>query len=99
MLLYWHGFCDVSVTLCDVSFTLSKKTLDVHPRFDSTELAEAVPIECTIGDLWAATVAFPSRVYLSLHFDEKVEIFCVLAIPVFKTTIGSNSKSHVSRRL
>ena len=47
LLLYWHGFFDVSVTLCDVSITLSKQTLDVHPRSDSTYLAEAVPIENT----------------------------------------------------
>ena len=32
------GFCDVSVTL-------SKWIHDVHPRSDSTELAEAVPID------------------------------------------------------
>ena len=34
----WHGFCDLS-------FTLSKYTLDAHQRSDSTELAEAAPIE------------------------------------------------------
>ena len=38
MLLCWHGFCDISVTL-------SKLTLDVHPMSDSMELAESVPIE------------------------------------------------------
>ena len=44
LLLYWHhGFCDVSVTLCDVIVMFSKKTLDVHPRSDSTVLVEAVP--------------------------------------------------------
>ena len=37
LLLYWHGSYDVSVTL-------SNQTLDVHPRSDSTELPEAVPI-------------------------------------------------------
>ena len=41
---YWHGVCDVNVTLCYVSVTLSKYILDVHPRSDTTELAEAVPI-------------------------------------------------------
>ena len=24
LLLYWHGLCDVSITLCDVSVTLLK---------------------------------------------------------------------------
>ena len=42
MLLYWHGFCDVSIMLSDV--TLSKLTLDVHTRSDYTKLAEAVPM-------------------------------------------------------
>ena len=37
LLLCWHGFCDISVTL-------SKLTLDVHPMSDSMELAESVPI-------------------------------------------------------
>ena len=32
-----HGFCDASVTFCQVSVTLSKYILDVHPRSDSTE--------------------------------------------------------------
>ena len=52
-LLYWHGFCDVSVTLYNVNVTLSpalsKKILDVHPWSDSTEfrgIGEAVPIGC-----------------------------------------------------
>ena len=44
LLLCWHGFCDVSVTLCNSRVTLSKKMLDVHPRSDSTELAKAFPI-------------------------------------------------------
>ena len=35
--MYWHGFCDVNVTL-------SKKTLDVQPGFDSKELVDAVAI-------------------------------------------------------
>ena len=42
--LCWHGLCDIGVTLCNVSGTLSKKILDVHPRSESTELSEAVPI-------------------------------------------------------
>ena len=42
MVLAW--FPDVNVTLCNVSVTLSKKILDVHPRSDSAELAKAVPI-------------------------------------------------------
>ena len=33
LLLCWHSFCDVIVTLCNVSVTF----LDVHPRSDSTE--------------------------------------------------------------
>ena len=44
-------FCFAAITLvivlawiCDVSVTSSKLTLDVHPRYDSTELAEAVMI-------------------------------------------------------
>ena len=44
LLLCWHGFCDVSATLWNVSVTLSKWILDVQPRYDSTKLAEAVPI-------------------------------------------------------
>ena len=51
LLLCWHGFCDVSVTLCNVSVTLPKTILYVHPRsdsMDSTELAEAVPIVCDL---------------------------------------------------
>ena len=44
LLLCWHGFCDLSVTLCNISITLSKYILDVHPRSDATELAEAVLI-------------------------------------------------------
>ena len=44
LLLCWHGCCDVSATLWNVSVTLSKWILDVQPRSDSTELAEAVPI-------------------------------------------------------
>ena len=43
--MYWHGFCAVSVTLYDASIMLAKKNLDIHLRSDSTELAEAVPIE------------------------------------------------------
>ena len=38
LLLCKHGFCDVSVTF-------DKYALDVHPRSDFKELAEAVPIE------------------------------------------------------
>ena len=45
LLLYWHGFYDVSVTLCEVIITLSKYTRVIHLRSDSTELDEAVPIE------------------------------------------------------
>ena len=45
LLLYRHGFYDVSVTLCEVIITLSKYTRDIHLRSDSTELDEAVPIE------------------------------------------------------
>ena len=48
MLLCKHGFCDVSVTLYNISVTLSpalsKKILDDHPWSDYTELAEAAPI-------------------------------------------------------
>ena len=47
LLLCWQGFCEISVTLCNVSVTLSKKIIDVYPRYDSmdsTELAEAVLI-------------------------------------------------------
>ena len=47
ILLYRHGFRDVSVTLSGVSVILLKYTLNVHPRSDSTELAEAVPIDLT----------------------------------------------------
>ena len=43
-MLYWYGFCDVSVTLYDFSVLLSKETLNVHPRSDSKELAEVAPI-------------------------------------------------------
>ena len=39
LLLYWHGFVDVSVMLCDVSVTLSKQTLQMHLGSDSMELA------------------------------------------------------------
>ena len=35
----WNGFYDSSITLCNDSVS------DVHPRCDSTELAEAVSIE------------------------------------------------------
>ena len=45
LLLYWHGFCDVSVTLCEVIITLSKYTREVHLRSDSMELDESVRIE------------------------------------------------------
>ena len=51
MLLYWLCFCGVSVTLCDVSVTLSNWTLDVHPRSDSTEFAEALPIVASHADV------------------------------------------------
>ena len=44
MLFCLLGFCDAGVTLCNVSITLSKLILNVHPRSDSTELAEAVSI-------------------------------------------------------
>ena len=37
LLLCWNGFCDISVPLCYVSVTLSKKILDIHPRSDSME--------------------------------------------------------------
>ena len=36
---------------CIVSVTLSKLILDVHPRADSTELAEAVPIGVYAADV------------------------------------------------
>ena len=36
LLLFWYGFCDISVTLCNDGVTLSKKILDIHPRSDST---------------------------------------------------------------
>ena len=36
-LLCQHGFCDVSVTLWNVSVALTKQILDVHPWSDSTE--------------------------------------------------------------
>ena len=45
LLLCWHGLCDVIVQLCNGSVTLSKYIIDVHPRSDSAELAEAVPID------------------------------------------------------
>ena len=44
LLLCWHSYCDVSVTLCNISVTLSKQILNEHPRSDYTELTEAVPI-------------------------------------------------------
>ena len=42
--LYWRGFCDVRVALFDASVTL-EYTLDVHPLSDSTEMADAVPMD------------------------------------------------------
>ena len=44
LLLCWHGFCDVRVTLCNVIVMLSKLILHVHLRSE-LELAEAVLIE------------------------------------------------------
>ena len=45
LLLSLNGFFDASATLCIYSVTLSKYILDVHPTSDSTESAEAVPID------------------------------------------------------
>ena len=69
LFLCWYGFCDVSVTLCNVSVTLSKKLIDVHPRSDSTEFTEAVPIE----DLQCSRISFLSPNSLISNFD-KVQI-------------------------
>ena len=48
LLLCWNGFCDISVPLCYVSVTLSKKILDSRFQglipWNSMELAEAVQI-------------------------------------------------------
>ena len=48
LLLCWHSHCGVSFALCNVRVKLSKKILDVHPKSDSIELAEAVPIDWLI---------------------------------------------------
>ena len=44
LLLYWPGFCDVSITLCDSI----KLDLNVHPRSNFMELAEKVLIESQV---------------------------------------------------
>ena len=49
--LCWNGFCDVSVTLYNVSVTLSKWMHNVHPRSVSTELVVLIEVKgCMLND-------------------------------------------------
>ena len=61
LLLCWHDFYDVSVTVCNVTVMLPKYIVGVRPRYHSTKMYTSMKLDeadLIGGNLWGCNTQF-----------------------------------------